>query len=104
VIQTDDAASPTSNNANLWSDRPSKSQEVRAGLNSYVKMAFCYFTAASRADDVMNDFPNLGFSYGVFGSNATGQLGQGDRNNRGGVAGELGDGLPAIRLVSPAAP
>ena len=66
VIQTDDAASPTSNNANSWGGHPSKSQEVRAGLNSFVKMAFCYFTAASRADDVMNDFPDLGFSYSVF--------------------------------------
>ncbi|MEA2699194.1 MAG: hypothetical protein QOI66_3465 [Myxococcales bacterium] len=39
-----------------------------------------------------------------WGSNAAGQLGQGDRNNRGDGAGELGDGLAAIRLVGPAAP
>ena len=39
-----------------------------------------------------------------WGLNAAGQLGQGDRNNRGAAPGELGDGLPAIRLVGPAAP
>jgi hypothetical protein len=64
-IETNDPLPPNSN-ANSWGGHPSKSVEIRSKLNSYVKLSFCYFPPASELDNVMNDFPDLGFSYAVF--------------------------------------